>query len=192
MTLAGTGLGALVGVGSTLLADRARWRRDAAERSRQERKEIYVACPTTFRQAHEAMRAVATGDQQREATALDAAVREAFRASGCNEARETALICAPPELADTVEDAYLTLRKLRDALAAGNSLASPAYPEARRAHARALSAAREAMRGGSRPAGVIRRPSTGQGGVPTVNLPAETDGPSPASGDEPTANLPGG
>ncbi|MEU6380916.1 hypothetical protein [Streptomyces sp. NPDC046909] len=146
MTLAGTGLGALVGVGSTLLADRARWRRDSAGQARQERKDIYVACLTSFRQAHEAMRAVATGDQQREAAALDAAVREAFRASGCNEARETALICVPPALAAAVEDAHLSLRELRDVLAAGHPLASADYKEARRAHTRTVAAAREAMR----------------------------------------------
>ncbi|MGN9760774.1 hypothetical protein [Streptomyces sp. SD31] len=40
--LAGTALGTLVGVGSTLLADRARWRRDLSDRTRQERKQIYV------------------------------------------------------------------------------------------------------------------------------------------------------
>lgn len=33
-TLAGTALGTLVGVGSTLLANRARWRRDLADRNR--------------------------------------------------------------------------------------------------------------------------------------------------------------
>jgi hypothetical protein len=146
MTLAGTALGALVGVGATLLADRARWRRDSADQARQERKEIYVVCLTTFRQAHEAMRAVATGDQQREAAAVDAAVREAFRGSGCNEARETALICVPPPLAATIEDAYLSLRELRDVLAAGNPLASAEYKESRRAHTRTVTAAREAMR----------------------------------------------
>ncbi|NNN34117.1 hypothetical protein HLK59_27900 [Streptomyces sp. S3(2020)] len=145
-TLAGTGLGALVGIGSTLLADRARWRRDSTEQSRQERKEIYVACLTTFRQAHEAMRAVATGDQSRDAVAVDAAVREAFRESGCNEVRETALICVPEELADSIEEAYLSLRKLRDVLAAGNPIDSTEYRESRQTHAQTVWAARSAMR----------------------------------------------
>ncbi|MET7690974.1 hypothetical protein ABZT06_23840 [Streptomyces sp. NPDC005483] len=57
--LAGTGLGAIVGVGSTLLADRVRRRRDVTERTRQERKEIYVACLTKYRQANEDMYAAA-------------------------------------------------------------------------------------------------------------------------------------
>ncbi|MFK0169111.1 hypothetical protein ACIQU5_09930 [Streptomyces sp. NPDC090306] len=92
--LAGTGLGAVVGVGSTLLVDRARRLHDHAERSRQERKEIYVACLARYRLAYEAMHDAASAAEPG-APAPAAAVRETFRASGCDEIRETALICAP-------------------------------------------------------------------------------------------------
>ncbi|MER5225767.1 hypothetical protein [Streptomyces flaveus] len=148
MTLAGTGLGALVGVGATLLTERARWRRDSAERARQERKEIYVACLTTFRQAHESMRAVAFGDRlwEGEATALDAAVREALRASGCNEARDTAALFAAPEIVAAIDDAFVSLRRLMDVLAAGNGLGSAAFQEAQMAHRSAVRLAQAAMR----------------------------------------------
>lgn len=146
MTLAGTALGALVGVGATLLAERARWRRDSAERARQERKEIYVACLTTFRQAHESMRAVAFGDQRWEAPALDAAVREALRASGCNEARDTAALFAAPEIVAAIDDAFYSLRRLMDVLAAGNGLDSAAFQEAQAAHRSAVRLAQAAMR----------------------------------------------
>lgn len=60
-TLAGTALGALVGIGSTLLADRARWRRDLADRTRQERRQIYVTVLTKYRLAYEGMYAAAAG-----------------------------------------------------------------------------------------------------------------------------------
>jgi len=146
MTLAGTGLGALVGVGSTLLADRSRWRREAAERARQERKDVYVACLTSFRQAQEAMRAVATGDRQREAAALDAAVREAFRASGCNEARDSAAILVTPEMATSIDGAFYSLRRLRNVLASGSPLDSTAHHEAAAAHREAVGLAQAAMR----------------------------------------------
>ncbi|WP_369247460.1 hypothetical protein [Streptomyces sp. R41] len=146
MTLAGPRFGALVGVGSTVVADRTRWRRDAGERARQERREIYWACLVTFRQAHEAMRAMATGDQEREAAGLDAAVREAFRASGCNEARESAVICVPTEMVSAIDAAYYSLRRLRDVLASGSSLRSSACQEAREAHQQAVRDARAAMR----------------------------------------------
>ncbi|NGO42860.1 hypothetical protein [Streptomyces ureilyticus] len=146
MTLAGTALGALVGVGATLLAERARWRREAAERARQERKEIYVACLTSFRQAHETMRAVAFGDRQWEATGLDAAVREALRASGCNEARDAAALFAAPGIVAAIDDAFYSLRRLMDVLAAGNGLRSAAFQEAQAAHRIAVKLAQAAMR----------------------------------------------
>lgn len=144
-TLAATGLGALVGVGSTLLADRVRWRRDLSERNRQERKDIYVACLTKYRQAYEDMYAAANSPQ--EGTARDAAVREAFRASGSDEVRESALICAPQEMSDAIEAVYTTLRDLMDVLAAGEPpLDSPEFQEHRLRHAQAVWDARSAMR----------------------------------------------
>ncbi|WP_367322265.1 hypothetical protein [Streptomyces sp. HUAS ZL42] len=144
-TLAATGLGALVGVGSTLLADRMRWRRDLAERNRQERKAIYVTCLTKYRQAYEDMYAASA--RPPEGTGRDASVREAFRASGCDEVRESALICAPRELSDLLEAVYATLRELLEVLAAGDPpLDSPEFQEHRLRHGRAVWAARAAMR----------------------------------------------
>ncbi|WP_406444204.1 hypothetical protein OHB14_35320 [Streptomyces sp. NBC_01613] len=146
MTLAGTGVGALVGVGSTLLADRARWRPDLAERTRQERKQIYVTCLAKYRQAYEDMyTAAAAADRQ--GVTPDGAVREAFRASGCDEIRESALICAPQDLSDVLEDVYSTLRELVEVLAAGDPpLDSPEFQEHRLRHGQAVWAARAAMR----------------------------------------------
>ncbi|MEU6259109.1 hypothetical protein [Streptomyces sp. NPDC047043] len=144
-TLAGTGIGAVIGVGSTLLADRVRWRRDAAERNHRERRDIYVTCLTRYRQAYEAMHTAAVADRGRDT--LDTAVREAFRASGCDEVRESALICAPQELSDVLEDVYTTLRELLEVFAAGDPpLDSPDFQEHRLRHGRAVWAARAAMR----------------------------------------------
>lgn len=145
MTLAGTGLGAVVGVGSTLLVDRARWRRDTVDRSREERKALYVACLTALRQAHEAMRAVSAGDQP-PGVGRDAGVREAFRTSGVQEARESAVICVSAAMVPTIDAAYYTLRDIRDVLAAGHAIDSPTYDEARSRHGTATRAARAAMR----------------------------------------------
>ncbi|MFE7275069.1 hypothetical protein [Streptomyces sp. NPDC057623] len=149
-TLAGTALGALVGVGSTLLADRARWRRDLTDRVRQERRDIYVTVLTKYRLAYEAMHAAAVaGRDETDAarSARETAVREAFRASGCDEARETALLCAPQELSDLLEDVYATLRDLQDVFAAGDPpLGSPGLQERRLKHAEAVWAVRAAVR----------------------------------------------
>ncbi len=145
--LAGTALGALVGVGSTLLADRTRWRREQADRTRQERRDIYVTVLTKYRLAYEAMHAAAVTGRDQGGAVREAAVREAFRASGCDEARETALICAPQEMSDLLEDVYATLRDLQEVFAAGDPpLDSPELQERRLKHAEAIWAARAAMR----------------------------------------------
>ncbi|KAB2973422.1 hypothetical protein F8R89_16160 [Streptomyces sp. SS1-1] len=143
-TLAATALGAFVGVGSTLLADRVRWRRDRADRTRQERRQIYVTVLTTYRLAYEDMREAALSGDGRERAA---AVRRAFRSSGCDEARESALLCAPQARADALESVYATLRDLQDAFATGDPpLDSPAMQELRLKHAEAVWAARAAIR----------------------------------------------
>jgi hypothetical protein len=85
-TLAATGLGAVVGVGSTLLADRVRWRRETGERDRRERRDLYVSCLTRYRLAYEDMHTAALAHRDGPAGRRDAAVRDAFRGSGCDEA----------------------------------------------------------------------------------------------------------
>lgn len=146
-TLAGTGIGALVGVGSTLLADRVRWRREDADRARRERRDMYVTCLTKYRLAYEDMRAAAGAHRDDQSAEREAAVREAFRASGCDEVRETALICAPEEMSAVIEDVYASLRELLEVFAAGEpALGTPEFEESRLRHGRAVWAARAAMR----------------------------------------------
>ncbi|MGW1806670.1 hypothetical protein [Streptomyces sp. NPDC002078] len=145
--LAGTGLGAVVGVGSTLLADRVRWRRETGERDRRERRELYVACLTKYRLAYEAMHTAAGAHRDGPADRRETAVREAFRASGCDEVRENLLICAPKEMTAVVEDVYASLRKLLEVFAAGDpALDTPEFQEHRLEHAQAVWAARAALR----------------------------------------------
>ncbi|MGW0206906.1 hypothetical protein ACWDZ8_14160 [Streptomyces sp. NPDC003233] len=74
-------------------------------------------------------------------------VREAFRASGCDEVRENLLICATEEMTAVVEDVYASLRKLLEVFAAGDpALDTPDFQEHRLEHAQAMWAARAAMR----------------------------------------------
>lgn len=62
MTLAGTGLGAALGVGATLLGEQIRWRRTVRSGVLQDRQNMYVDCLVTLRRAHEAMRPAADED----------------------------------------------------------------------------------------------------------------------------------
>ncbi len=146
-TLAGTGLGAVVGVGATLLADRVRWRRETGERDRRERRDLYVTCLTRYRLAYEDRHTAALAHRDGHAGRPDAAVRDAFRASGCDEVRETVLLCAPQETTAVMEDVYTTLRELLEVFAAGDPAPdTPRFQEHRLRHAQAVRAARDAMR----------------------------------------------
>ncbi|MEU7304543.1 hypothetical protein AB0950_25760 [Streptomyces sp. NPDC007189] len=146
-TLAATGLGAVVGVGSTLLADRVRWRRETGERDRRERRDLYVTCLTRYRLAYEDMHTAALAHRDGPAGRRDAAVRDAFRGSGCDEVRETVLLCAPEETTAVMEDVYTTLRGLLEVYAAGDPAPdTPEFQEHRLRHAQAVWTARAAMR----------------------------------------------
>ncbi|MEY9992320.1 hypothetical protein ABIE67_004352 [Streptomyces sp. V4I8] len=105
---------------------------------------------TKYRLSYEAMHAAAVaGREQADSAdaARETAVREAFRVSGCDEARETALIYAPQEMSDLLEGVYATLRDLQEVFAAGDPpLDSPELQERRLKHAEAVWAARAAMR----------------------------------------------
>ncbi|MFF4689597.1 hypothetical protein [Streptomyces sp. NPDC001307] len=93
------------------------------------------------------MHTAATTHRDGPADRRDAAVREAFRASGCDEVRENLLICAPEEMADVVEDVYASLRELLEVFAAGDpALDTLEFQEHRLRHAQAVWAARAAMR----------------------------------------------
>ncbi|MFF7331049.1 hypothetical protein [Streptomyces sp. NPDC008150] len=116
-----------------------------------------MTCLARYRLAYEAMHDAASAAEPG-APGPAAAVRETFRASGCDEIRETALICAPQEMSDTIEAVYASLRELADVFAAGTpALGSPAFQEVRLRHAEAVWAARAAMRADLAPRARARR-----------------------------------
>lgn len=145
-TLAATSLGALIGVGSSIVTDRSRHRRQAADRDRETLKTMYAHCLVTFRQAHEAMRIVATSHGQSEGEQLSTKILEAYRSAGADEAREAIMLVAPEVVLAAVDSAYRNLRLIRETLAAGHGLESAQYNEARQLHGDATRFARSIMR----------------------------------------------
>ncbi|MFJ3302429.1 hypothetical protein ACIPSA_04780 [Streptomyces sp. NPDC086549] len=145
ITVATTAVGIVGGAGATLSVEHIRWRRAVADRVFQDRRDLYVDCIVTIRRAHEAMRGVSADG--RTSAELAASVREAFRASGCDEARERMfLIDVSNEVEVAVTASYHTLREVREALANGHGLTSNEYNTAREAHGNATRAAREVLR----------------------------------------------
>ncbi|MFJ5260563.1 hypothetical protein ACIQAC_08860 [Streptomyces sp. NPDC088387] len=144
-TLVGTGLGAVLGVGATLTGEHVRWRRTVRENRLQNRRTMYVDCLVALRRAHEAMR-LAADEGHTDPETRAAKIRQAFQASGCDEARERLILTADAEVAEAIDASYLSLRRVREALASGCTVTSDEYQTARQAHGDATRAARTVLR----------------------------------------------
>ncbi|MFF2007582.1 hypothetical protein ACFVWY_00715 [Streptomyces sp. NPDC058195] len=128
-----TALGAVIGVGSTLVTDRLRWRRDRAGQSLDVRRQMYGDYTAALSRIRTALNECAqTGVPARERPQR---VRELFLAPGAYEIRHQMAIVAPREVVDAARSAFLVLRDTRDLLAEGVDGAegpvagSPAYRE---------------------------------------------------------------
>jgi hypothetical protein len=144
-TLVGTALGAVLGIGATLAGEHLRWRRTVRHNRLQDRRTMYADCLVTLRRAHEAMRLAADEDDS-DPQLRAARIRQAFQASGCDEARERLVLTAPDDVSEAVDASYHALRRIRETLASGSTLASHEYDAARQAHGDATRAARTVFR----------------------------------------------
>ncbi|MGW0206108.1 hypothetical protein ACWDZ8_09885 [Streptomyces sp. NPDC003233] len=144
-SLVGTGLGAVLGVGATLVGEHVRWRRTTRDNRLQDRRNMYADCLVSFRRAHEAMR-LAADEEHASPQARAARIRQVFQASGCDEARERLILAATLEVATAIDASYISLRKIREVLASGSTVPSPDYQAARRAHSDTTEAARNVLR----------------------------------------------
>lgn len=131
-TLLSTLLGAVIGVGSTLLADRIRWRRDARGQQRSHRHELYADYLSVLTRAHESLRLVAQTERP-ETTAADRemATRAAFAESGAYEWRNRISVTAPTAVHTASEETFRRLRDVRRVLAHGAKVGSADYETVR-------------------------------------------------------------
>ncbi|MEU5973272.1 hypothetical protein [Streptomyces sp. NPDC047315] len=144
-SLVGTGLGAVLGVGATLVGEHVRRRHTARDTGLQDRRNLYADCLVAFRTAHEAMRSAADEDHP-DAQLRAARIRQAFLDSGCDGARERLALTAPREVTSAIDAAYVTLRGIREVLASGATVPTPEYQAARQAHRETTDAARAVLR----------------------------------------------
>ncbi|WP_097216674.1 MULTISPECIES: hypothetical protein [unclassified Streptomyces] len=145
VTLVGTALGAVLGVGATLAGEHLRWRRTVRDSRLQDRRTMYVDCLVALRRAHEAMRLVADENHTDPQTRA-AKIRQVFQASGCDEARERLVLTATADITEAIDGSYHSLRDIREALASGCTIASEEYQAARQIHGDATRAARVVLR----------------------------------------------
>ncbi|MDH6128628.1 hypothetical protein [Kitasatospora sp. GP82] len=155
MPLLSTLTGAVIGITATLIADRNRWRREESRHALEVRRQVYTEYVTALKAAGEEIRAVALGDHMSE-SARDAAVREAFRSTGLYTAGERLWLVGPPQVVAAGNEAFHSLRQIRDAYARGVAVdsaeAAPLIEQRRTAMARMRGLMREDM--GSGPLGI--------------------------------------
>lgn len=144
-TLAGTALGAVLGVSTTLFAERSRWQRENSARERAVRQQLYAeylgALSLTTHRLRDLRR---SADLTREERRREAG--EILGSTNAYQLRYQMLIIAPEHLGDTADQAFMRIRDLRDRFDGPDITADPEWPSAMHAVSRTLDALRAAMR----------------------------------------------
>ncbi|MFF1377556.1 hypothetical protein [Streptomyces sp. NPDC058308] len=145
MSLASAVLGAAIGIASTLLADRARWRRDMQDRQQELRRDVYAeflsALSETRRCLWEAARDSSLPMPERAQMARDAHAQWAT-----HSLRIKVDLVAPKELLPHVDRAYRSMCDLRDAIEGGALYGDAEYHAQRESFHRDLHTLRLEMR----------------------------------------------
>jgi hypothetical protein len=145
IALAGTALGAIIGLGSAFATDRIRWNREQLKDRRDARRELYSAYIAVLTEIHESMRAISR-DKQLTAAERAKAVHAAFQAGGPYKLRYQIAILADQAVLNTSEAAFQQMRDIRDIFVSGGRIESPEYQTHREAWGARLRAMQRAMR----------------------------------------------
>ncbi|MFI0965945.1 hypothetical protein ACH4S8_31800 [Streptomyces sp. NPDC021080] len=124
LPLLSTLAGAVIGIGSTLIADRNRWKREDAKEGLRLRLDVYTQYTTTVKVLGETLRALA----QREHASDDEralVLREAFRDSGMGIASERMWLTAPEPVVKASNGVFHCLRGICDGYIDGTAVSSP-------------------------------------------------------------------
>jgi hypothetical protein len=138
-------VGAGIGVGSVLLADRLRWNRDRIRDREEARQEAYAAFLAALGDAYQALYDLARANRASvtpRATPSSTVAHDVFRTSNLYPLRYRLVLIAPRDVVEPTNQAFWNLRALRDLVAAG---ASPETDDLRRGLHEYLEAAEEAQ-----------------------------------------------
>ncbi|MFD9777101.1 hypothetical protein [[Kitasatospora] papulosa] len=118
LTLVGTLSGGVLGVGSTLLVESARARRERGIRLAQTQREAYLRYLTALTETEAALLTISQ-------PASGPELISAYRAHQILPTYYELLLAAPPAVCEAARDAYSGLRAIRDAIAATGLTAGP-------------------------------------------------------------------
>lgn len=144
-TLTGTVLGAVLGVGTTLLGERSRWHRENTSRERAAKQQLYgeylAALSLTRHRLRDLKRSVGIAREER--------IKQAGEILGSANAFQLLYqmhLMAPESLSDKAEIAFLRLRHLRDRFDEPDVSTDPEWSASQGALGEALETLRRAMR----------------------------------------------
>ncbi|MBC9715347.1 hypothetical protein H9Y04_22620 [Streptomyces sp. TRM66268-LWL] len=143
ITLAATCLGALIGVGSTLLAERLRASREESQRRQGLRQQLYADFLAALSRVADDLYALASSPDRNE---LPVRASEAWRRGDSYPLRYHMTISAPAGMVTASDACFRRLRDFRDVVANGAVSGTPEFRAAQAAYDQSLTRLRELMR----------------------------------------------
>ncbi|MFJ9173860.1 hypothetical protein [Streptomyces sp. NPDC102360] len=142
-TLAATSLGAIIGIGSTLLADRLRAAREQTQRTEAMRQQLYADYLAALSRVADDLHALGSSTDR---TEMRARVSETWRRGDAYPLRYHMTISAPPNMVPVSDSCFRRLRAFRDVVATGAGSGTPSFEAAQNAYDQALTTLRGLMR----------------------------------------------
>lgn len=136
--------GAAIGIGSTLLADRLRWRRDREALRQDTRRQAYAAFMAALSDAYSRLHE--TAREPLPPVESRTAAHEVFTSSNLYPLRYEIALIAPWDVMAPVNEAFWKVRALRDLVATGTATDAPEFRTHVRDYLTATEAAQTAMR----------------------------------------------
>jgi hypothetical protein len=136
-------IGAGIGVGATLVADRLRWRRDRVMAAEEARRQAYAAFMGALADAYQRLYEIARHGKP--GGPAQASV-DVFRTSNLYPLRYQLVLIAPWEVVEPTNEVFWKIRELRDLVATGASSAGVDFRRIERAYLDAAEEAQVAMR----------------------------------------------
>lgn len=145
LPLLSTLAGAAIGIVTTLVADRSRWRREDDKEARRLRLDIYTQYTTTVKVLGETLRAQAEREHSSD-EGRARALHEAFRESGIAVASERMWLVAPQPVVKASNSVFHCLRRICDGYVDGTAVSSPEDRARWEARGKAAATMRRLMR----------------------------------------------
>ncbi|MFI6400628.1 hypothetical protein [Streptomyces sp. NPDC050548] len=139
-------LGAVIGAGGTLLAQRGQWRQQLDAQDRNVRRQLYSEYLSTLHGAGERLHQLAARVKTPESDTMLEAAHDAFGADALYSVRAQLVISAPVPVAEQVRKSMIAMRDLRDCIGRGNLIETEEYATAQRAVRDSQQHLRDAMR----------------------------------------------